>query len=168
MAAGNIFWEIEDKLWDLLEAKTAFTTEVLAGNRIKFTGAKRAPRKEVVSSADFPQVMVWCAGIVGRDRRASNATNIKVQWEVLVHSGEQPFDPFFDVQWAVFVALINWDATMTAITWSTENPVKNCDIMTAKDSLRDDSKQQNMRGWRSVWVGRTDCWFNHANLQAVS
>jgi len=168
MAAGNIFWEVHDKLWDLLEAKTAFTTEVKSANRIKFTGSLRAPQREVASYADTPQVLVWNAGITAQDRRASNATYLEVQWEVLVTSGEQPFDPFFDVQEAIFAALMNWDATMTAITWGAENPVKNCDILKAEDSLLDKKADLNMRGWKSAWVGRTDCWFNHTNLQAVS
>lgn len=168
MATGNIFWDIQNELWTLLEAKAAFTDEVKEPNRIKFTGDKRAPRKAVWSHADTPEVMVWQAGILARDRRASNSTSMMVQWEVLVHSGQQTFDPFFDVQWSVFVALLDWDTTMKAITWSSENPVKNCDTLSAKDSLLDDSKQRNMRGWRSAWVGKTDCWFNHTNLQAVS
>jgi len=165
---GNIFFEIHDKLWDLLEAKTAFTTAVKAANRIKFTGAIAGPRTELVSSSSFPQVMVWNAGITAQDRRASNATYMEVQWEVLVKTGDQPFDPFFAVQEAVFAALMNWDTIMKAILWVAEYPVKNCDILKASDSLLDSKDDQNIRGWKSAWVGRTDCWFNHANLQAVS
>lgn len=167
MAAGNVLWEIHDKLWDLLEAKTVFTDLIPSPNRIKFTGAKRMPQKEMASIADMPEVMVWNAGLLTQDRRASNATFFQVQWEVLVHSGEQPFDPFFDVQWAVWVALLNWDATMKAIKIGDEYPVKNCDTLTAKDSLRDDARNHNLRGWGSVWVGKTDCWFSHATLQAI-
>lgn len=167
MAAGNIFWEIHDKIWDLLEAKQAFTDVVPAGNRIKFTGNVRQPQKEMASAADFPEVMVRPTGTQTQDRRASNGTYLKVQWEVLVHSGQQPFDPFFDVQWAVWVALLNWDATMRAIEWNGEHPVSNCDILTTADSLWDDQRNHNIRGWGSVWVGKTDCWFGHVDLQAV-
>lgn len=167
MAAGNIFWEVHDKLWDLLEAKTTFTDLVPVGNRIKFTGSKRMPEKEMASIADTPEVKVWCAGVTSIDRRASNSTTMQIQWEVLVHSGQQSFEQFFNVQWAVWAALMNWDVTMRAILIGTENPVKNCDILSSKDSLRDDSKNHNLRGWGSVWVGRTDCWFNHALLQTV-
>jgi len=174
MAAGNIFWDIHNAIWDLLEAKAAFTDQIKAGNRIKFTGADREPPKQFASNADFPQVMVWNAGITAIDRAASNATTITVQWEVLVHSGEQPCDPFFDVQWAVFVALINWDDTMTAIEWDGGNPVRNCDILKARDTLLGSRHatqgppfHQNIRGWGSVWVGKSDCWFSHSALQVV-
>ena len=167
----NIFNEIHLKLWDLLEAKTAFTDPVKEANRIKFTSTLRAPRRETAGMSTMPEVMIWNAGSPDiQDRRTANATYMEVRWEVLVTSGKQSFAPFFAVQEALVAALMNWDDTMYAIEWGDEPeyPVKNCDILLAKDSLLDKEEDRNIRGWKSAWVGRTDCWFSHANLQAVS
>ena len=174
MATGNPFWDVHDVLWDLLEAKTTFTSKV--GKKLNFTESFRTPLPDVASASDFPMVMVWPAGFVAQDRDSSNCTRITLQWEVLVHSGEMPLDPIFDIQWGIFAALIDWDTDMYAITWGSENPVKNCDIMSVRESLYDDATgpgarglpDYNIRGWRSVWVGRTDLWFNHTNLQAIA
>lgn len=161
MATGNPLWDVHNAIWTLLEAKSYFTDEVLATNRIKFTGSKRQPEKEMTSIADRPEVMVWHARVLPKDRTASNATKVGFQWEVLVRSGEQPFDPFFDVEWAILRALMDWDDTMHALRWEGEQFVFDCELLGADASLADDD---NLRGWTSTWVGTTDCWFNHATL----
>jgi len=176
MAAGNPFWDLHDGIWDLLEDTSTATDLLAAGkhftnliesrNRIKFTGDSREPIRQVTSTADRPEAMVWATQTRVRDRRASNADSIALQWEVIVRTKHQSFGILFDLQWAVIRQLVNWDSLKTTVKWGSEYPVKIFDILTSEDSLINRGLNQNLKGWTSVWQGYTELWFSHANLIA--
>lgn len=173
MASGNPIWDVYNGLWGLLEDVTNVSSLVTAGKhftdlvpsaqRIKFTSSTdRNPFTGVESSNDMPEVAIFHARGKPRDRRASNSTSFLVQWEVLIRSGDQRFDSIMDVEWAVFRQLANWDSLKTSITWNTTvYPVKLCDLRSTEDSMFDERTNQQLRGWRAIWVGETDLWFPH-------
>lgn len=179
MATGNPIWDLHNGLWGLLEDATNVATLKTAGKhftdlvqnsvrcRIKLTSAtERNPMDEVESTDDFPKVAILHAKTKPRDRTASNATKLGVQWEVLIRTGDQRFDSIFDVEWAIFRQLVNWDTLKTTVTWGDTTPVKLCDMLSSEESLFDQRQNKLMRGWSAVWIGHTDLWFPHDTLIA--
>lgn len=179
MASGNPFWDVHNKLWGLLEDENTATDLIAARKhftdlvkdsprtRIKLTDVTRSDvLPEVSSFADTPAVMIWHARVIPKDRPASNANMIVLQWEVLVRTAEQSFDMLFDLEWAIVRLLANWDSLKTSVTWNGAYPVKKMEVLGVDASVVDDSKNKNLRGWTSTWVGRTHLWFSHAALIA--
>lgn len=150
---------------DLVAAGKHFTDLVLSGNRIKYTASAFDIWKVAVQEADFPEVAVVQAGMGLHDRIDCTDTMVAVKYEVWVTTGEQPLDRLFDVQWAVFRCLLNWDATLKdALTWQSEKYVRNCELLTTEDSLLNKRLNRAIKGWSSVWAGEVWCHFNHDNL----
>jgi hypothetical protein len=87
-----------------------------------------------------------------------------------VRTGDQRFDDLFDLEWAIYRQLLDWDTgtnnLKTSVTWSGTNPVKCCDLLKATDSIFDERTNKNLKGWRAVWVGQTDLWFPHDTVIA--
>lgn len=178
MATGNPIWDVHDGLWDLLE-DTGNASHLIAGSkhftnlvsdnhwqRIKFTSpTHRNPLTEVESSTDLPKVAIFHARGRPKDRPASNASRLIIQWEILVRTGDQRFDDLMDIEWAVFCQLMNWDSLKTSVVWnSTVYPVKDCNLLSCEESMFDERQNMQLRGWRAVWVGETDMWFPHATI----
>ena len=178
MSAGNPFWDLHSCLWALLEDEAVATDLIASGlhftdlvpdrtrNRIKFTRSDKNPIKELSSRADTPAVTVWGLRIKAQGRPASNSDFMQLQWEILVRTAEQPFGVFYDLQWAIIRQLLAWDARVKAITWGSENPFKIMKTLGCEDSLLDERRNKNLRGWTAAWVGTTDCWLSHVNLIA--
>ena len=171
MAAGNPIWEQFNALWTLLEAENTFASAVVSGNRIKFTSSALEILKRRVQAGDLPECAVVHVGLGPKDRIASNDTALVCRWEVWITTGEQPIDAFFDLQWAIFLGLIDWDTTMRALTWESENYVKNCELLDTEDSLLNRAEvlgylNRTKLGWTSMWRGQTWCEFSHSKLIA--
>jgi hypothetical protein len=53
------YTQVLNRLWDILEAQSAFTSIVKAGNRIKFTSQDGLnPIKETIAAGDVPEVVI--------------------------------------------------------------------------------------------------------------
>jgi len=155
-------------IWTMLEARAEFTTAVLAGNRIKYTGTDRAPKSDMdggLQPADFPKVRVVMKKLITHLHRTSNGSNLTVLWGIEVNSGNQQFADLLDVDWAIYRAMEPWTTYMQAnITWKSENFVRRCRPREVDVTMTDAQKN---KGWRDAWLGETDLWFATLDVTAV-
>ncbi len=167
MSLGTFLQDVHTGLWTLLEGKTSFTSAVTSGNRIKFTSNPYDVWRKEVAESQLPEVAVVQAELRPSDRAESNCTGVEIIWEVWVAMGSQKFTEFLPIQGSILAALLNWDATMKAITWRSENPVKDCNLLSSKDSLAHELAMvsRERMHWCSVWRGSTDCWFSHSKIK---
>ncbi len=168
MAEGNPLYDIHAAFWTLLESKTYFTDDVPKGCRRKMTKTSRDFFREHAQAGDYPEVTIVQTGIEGGDRALGcNGTSLRLLWEVWVATGQQPGDRLWDVQWAVFRALMDWDDSIGALTWDNpEGKVWNCDLLNSEDTLLNKQLNREIKGWSSVWRGATDCVFTHSTLNS--
>jgi hypothetical protein len=109
------------------------------------------------------------ASSVVRDRCASNATHTSRQWEIWLRGCDKDVDKYFTIQFAVFIAMLDWDNATTglkSLTWDGYGgSVRNCDLLKSEESiLRNPAFAPQNPGWNAQWIGRTDLWFAHATL----
>ena len=168
MAAGNPLYDIHNAFWDMLEDKSYFTDLVKAGNRRKLTTAKWDFFQEHAQPADYPEVTIVQTGVEAGDRALGcNGTALRLIYEVWIATGEQPADSFWDVQWAVFRAFMDWEDHVGALTWDDpEGKVWNCDLLNSEDSLLNKRLNREVKGWSCAWRGAVDCDFTHSTLNS--
>jgi len=171
----NPLWQVYNALWTLLEADAAFCLAVPAMNRIKYTDTTdRHPDKDNALDADFPMVRIRCLGGRPRAHRTSNSSMIELRWTIEIYTGDQRLathdkTKVFDVSWAIWKALINWQTYLYDFTWNGNTfIVRYCRAAEITDELSHEDIQRKQLGWRSVWTGDTDVWFTTTDLTLAS
>jgi len=170
MSIQNPLWQVHNALWSLLESDSEFTTAVPSMNRIKYTSTTdRYPDKDNTLDADFPCVRIRCIGGVPRPHRTSNSSMIELKWSIEVFSGDRRFSDdaqrFMDVWWAIYKALVNWQAYLYNFTWDGNAfKVRYCRASEVEDRLTKQELHYRQNGWQSVWIGDTDIWFTTTDL----
>lgn len=165
MGAGNPLYDVHAGIWTMLEARSDFCALVRVPNRIKFTADPREVLKRQVKPGDLPEVAVVQTGLGPWEGVASDDDLLQIVWEVWVTSGEEPFGSFFDVQFAIFRALVSWrELLRSTLTWSGSLYVVDCHLGNTEDSLLNKDLNRGNFGWSSVWRGHTDCEFSHTTL----
>jgi len=150
-------FQIFQGIWDCLEASTAFTDLVLAGNRIDYTSDKRTADKPGLTTADTPQVRVVQLSLRGNIPRTSNSCSLEVFWGIEVKVGDKRLEMLTELQWAIYAAMSNWFTYLRdAVTWLGENVVTRCLPMQADTDYAVKSGDQAPAGWVSVWRGSTE------------
>jgi hypothetical protein len=152
-------------IWTTLELSSDFTTAVPAGNRIKVVGGNLSPDKPALTPADAPQVAVLPLGGELHPRNSSNSSRYTSYWSVEMISGSMKFETVADLEWYVYVALLD-DSTIKALTWLTETYVKHFRATKTDHDVVDRRSLHAPKGWRSLWVGRCDMWFGTSTLLA--
>lgn len=171
MSITNPIWQVHNALWTLLEADAAFTAAVPSMNRIKYTSSTvRHPDQDNALHSDYPMVRIRCVGGRPRAHRTSNGSMIELKWSIEVFTGDQRFatedkDRLFDVCWGIWKALINWQTYLYDFTWNGSTfRVRYCRASEIQDSLTNDETHRRQLGWKSVWMGDTDVWFDTSTL----
>lgn len=171
MSIQNPLWQVHNALWTLLESDSDFTTAVKSMNRIKYNSTTdREPDKKSASSDDFPMVRIRCIGGTPRAHRTSNSSTLSLHWAIEILSGDQrlatqAYNKSFDVQWAVYKALVNWKSYLYDFTWdSNDFKVRYCRAHKSEDTLTNEDLQRNQRGWQSIWTGETEIWFTTTDM----
>lgn len=172
MAAGNPFYDVHAAIWTRLEAIEAFTNNVHADNRIKYTADPETilnARTEAVQGV--PEVVVVDAGSKVLDRRASNMDQSIRQWEIWLRGCPTDVDKYFDLCFAIYRAMLDWDNETTGLktlTWATSGgSVPDCDLRSSDESVLNSSIARNNKGWSAKWVGITKLCFAHDKLVAI-
>jgi len=165
MSDTNPLRQVYDTLWDTLEANSEFAALVLVGNRIKHQGKLRDPEKQDVSGRDLPEVRIIPSQFQPHLFRTSNGASLLVRYEIQVASGSRLTETVFDVGWAVFRALSNWSALLTALTWQGASFVKKCRPIAAETTLGSGAMNRGIVGWATVWTGEVEMWFDTDDLQ---
>lgn len=170
MSLQNPFHQVHDALWNLLESNSDFTAAVPSMNRIKYTGTlDPRPDKDNAEYADYPMVRIRSLGFDVKAFDTSNSSRALAYWSIDVYSGDQRFampdkKKFFDVQWGIYQALLDWKNYIYDFTWDgTAFKVRTCRALKAEDQFQHDP--YSTLGWTSVWRGVTDIWFTTDTLQ---
>lgn len=154
------YTQVYDAIWDTLESSVDFTNLVRVGNRIKFAGDSRAPDKEHVMDADFPEVRVVTSGDVPHPLRTSSHSSVQKTFAIQIVTGDRLLDArIFPVQWAVHRALTNWPNTLGALTWNGEKYVTSFQFTEGVSNVDDDELNRGIAGWSTIWQCTVEMWF---------
>ena len=164
------FTIVHDGIWDLLEAKTTFTSLVDENNRIKYTttssGKKlRRPDKDSLTELDVPEVMVYPGPTRFWERRACSGATINKVYSILVTSGDRILDQgkLFPVQWAITRALWTFDSLLS-LTYSGETFVQKLEVLPTVEGLDNSELNRTLKGWSAVWQADVQMWFTNTVL----
>ena len=165
MAETNPINQVFLALWDLLESSTEFAALVPEMNRIKYIGGSRDPLKHRASPADFPMVCIKPTGGIGQSHDTNTHGTLAKTFTIKCCTGDKRTDKYlFDLEWAVFRALHDWNATMEALTWDDEQFVKACEIMQHEDTLKEKELSRDETGWATIWQGQVLMAFDQSKL----
>lgn len=151
-------------LWNILQNQAEFAAAVPVGNRINYTGTARAPDKDTLSSADYPQVRILARGLRPHLHRTSSGSSLTILWVIEISSGDQRFRTLFDVEWYIYRAMVDWEAHVTAVVWNGKELVKTCRPVAVKTALGDPQVDKGNVGWSAVWAGETELWITTGDL----
>lgn len=151
-------------LWKILEGQPDFAAAVPECNRIKYTGDARAPEKDTLSSADYPQVRIVAKGLRPHLHRTSSGSSLAILWVIEVSSGDQRFRSLFDVEWTIYRAMEDWETHVKAVLWNGLELVKSCRPVAVKTELGDPKVDRGNRGWSALWAGETELWVTTGDL----
>ena len=151
-------------LWNILQNQADFVAAVPAGNRIKYTGTARAPEKDTLSSADYPQVRIVARGVRPHLHQTSSGSSLTILWAIEISSGDQRSRTLFDVEWSIYRAMVDWETHVTAVIWNGIELVKSCRLVAVKTDLGDPQVDRGNRGWSAVWAGETELWITTGDL----
>jgi hypothetical protein len=152
-------------LWDVLESSADFCRLVQPGNRIKFLGTSRDPWKDMLSTADLPEVRIVPAGGAANLHLASNTDRLVQRLRVQVSSGDRRVDAaFFPVVWEIYRALVNWPSVIAGLAWNghVQGDGWGVDLVeiTGHDDTADNPRaDRGIQGWSTVWTCETRFWF---------
>lgn len=169
MADKDPFTQVHDAIWDILEANSAFTSLVSAGNRIKFsdTSNVKDPIKDSVLAADLPEVRVICEAIRHHLQATSSTTFAVAVWSIQVSSGDLRFQAaLFPVMWQIYRAMSTWKDTFDTLTLNARAftlPLKPQD---ARIGVNETELLRGVRGWASVWTSEVEMFFRTIDMQA--
>ena len=161
-------------LWDVLESSGDFCRLVQPGNRIKFFGGSRDPRKDTLSTADLPEVRIVPAGGSANLHLASNTDRLVERLRIQVSSGDQRVDAaFFPVVWEIYRALVNWPSVIAGLTWSGQAQgdgwgVDLVEITDHDDTADTPRTSRGIEGWSTVWACQARFWFADALIKPAS
>lgn len=170
---ANFLSTLHASLWTGLEAWTPFTNVVPAGNRVKFY-ATDPTTEETDTTADPFKSEVRIAQTAAPFRVAdSNGYFLDVQVAIQcsagkatknIAGGELQLSNLLEVQWAVMAAMVNYEATIKALTWNGYTPCLSVDPMQSKDAFDDEKLGRGMKAWRTVWACQIRCYFTKADI----
>lgn len=172
MAAGIPFWDIHNGIWTMLEAWAPWEALVKERNRLKHieTAKDAIKYRETVTPDTVPEVAVIQGTMLYGDRIASNDSAAVLIWHILVTTGDERFDSFFDIQWHTFRACLRWDTYLhDALTWNGSTYVTNCELEKSDVALQDlrlagYDLHRDKPGWAAIWTCQTECEFKHSAL----
>ena len=151
-------------LWTMLEAHAPLTALVKYRNRIKYTGTALAPEKDTLSNADTPELVVVAAGFRPHLQQTSSSSSITIRWEIHVTSGDQRFETLLNVEWEVYRAMRDWEATLSTLTFAGKRFVTLSRPLTARTRLDDRKLNRGIKGWTTVWACETRLDFTTSDL----
>lgn len=163
--ATDPFTLVFDSLWSLLENWTPFTNLVPVGNRIKYTSGTRDPEKELMSTADTPEVRIIPTSSLTHLHRTTNSTSVLQRLEIQTSSGDQRLEEkHFPVKWEVIRALTNWRSEVEALVWNSKKFVKNVKGHEALEGVSEFDINRGIKGWSAIWSCEIEMFFTTADM----
>ncbi len=165
--ATDPFTLVYEALRDLLLANADFAREVKQGNRMFYVGAARRPDKETVQDSDRPEVRLAPAGGEAHLMATSSSSKIVKRLRIEVTTGDMRVDErLFPVQWAVYRAMVGWQAALAALRWGTMDKsfVVVAKLNAVTEGLSESDLNRGIRGWAAVWECEIEMWFPTTEL----
>ena len=167
MSATSPFSLVFDSLWELMDNSPLITALVKEGNKIKFNKDNiRNPLKDAILSNDVPELILVCEGSSLINPHATSCTSqINRRYSWLLSTGDmRVHEHFFDIEWAVFVSMLNWKNTVSPLTYLDSTFAKRCDMLDATNGLSDPERNRGIKGWSAVWRCEIEMHFNTKQL----
>ena len=173
--ADNPLRQVYAALWTMLEASSAFTSYVKAGNRIKFTGTSFVHDKDTVSGGDLPEVRIGLIGHKPHLQNTSSSSQIVTTWEIRVSTGDTRLAPVLDMAWIIYCAMLGWETHLKdALLWENSGPlgdgkfVTTCRPLKIEEDLDVKELNRGNRGWAAVWRGEVEMHFRTTDVSTAA
>lgn len=141
---------------------------LLPGNKIKFgLPEDRDPVKNNAQDADFPELILSTNGVAEANLNASSCgASIRRQYSWMITTGDFRTNyRLFPVQWAVFCAMGDYEASLAPLTYAGERFVKIMRVGGSVEGITEMKLNRNIRGWASVWSCTVDYMFSREMLR---
>jgi len=166
MAEDNPIIKVYDALWTLIENNAELATLVSAGNRIKHNSdGCRNPEKDTLSTCDFPEIRIVTTGTAAHLQNTSSSSNINKRFRVEVSTGERSLEEIFELEWNVYIALLDWQTILTDLTWNSKKFVKLARPLTVSNTLTASGSSRGIVGWMGVFEVEVDMWFTTLDMK---
>jgi hypothetical protein len=151
----------------MLAASNDFDVLVKEGNRIVYCGSRR-PEKSNVQDSDFSEVRVSPMGGEPGPTRDTNGRTWVERYQVTVCTGDSRVDVrLYPVRWAIFRAVSNYVATLTALTWLEERFILKAELTAGTVGTSEIDLKRGIDGWAAVLTLEVLMWFSHDNLKGT-
>lgn len=163
---NNPFTMVYDALWTMLEAHPQFEQDVKPGNRIKYNSDKdRDPLKQAVAAGDLPEVVLIGTTVAANLMSSSSGSSCTRQYTWLVSTGDFRYNKYLaQVEWEIFVAMLNWRTVLTALKYADKNFVKQANIVSATMGASDRERNRGIIGWSAAWTVEVQMMFTTSDL----
>lgn len=167
----NPFQKIHDALWDLLESSPTFCKLIPVGNRIKLVGENNNPDKEEISNADTPEIRIVSTAMIPTIALTSTSCSCRRRFELQIGSGERTFSKLFELEWAIYVAMMGWSQVFqeieingTPIQWKVHPPAN----MTVNEGIAERDINRGITQWTALWVLEIELIFDRKQLTTIN
>ncbi len=160
-------------LWDALENAQGVVGFVAPGNRIKWLGFTKEPRKdEHATQSDKPELRIDPGEPFAEPELTTGTNILRVKWRVLIATDAQQLDrlgnnmqgaSILAVQWEIFRALIGWQQPIKALTWQGSPFVHKVKMGVPFLALENKELNRGTVGWSAGWNYET--WLNFNVIQ---
>ncbi len=160
-------------LWDALENAQGVVNFVAPGNRIKWLGFTKEPRKdEHATQSDKPELRIDPGEPFAEPELTTGTNILRVKWRVLIATDAQQLDrlgnnmqgaSILAVQWEIFRALIGWQQPIKALTWQGAPFVHKVKMGVPFLTLENKELNRGTVGWSAGWNYET--WLNFNVIQ---
>lgn len=154
-------------LWDLAASQESFTSLVSLRSRISFgDNENHTPLKNVIASADLPEVILAPTGGICNLHSTTSSSMITKRFMWLISTGDYRIDAgcLFPVEFALIRAMCNWKSALTSLTWAGARFVKRCDMLEVSEGDSDPERNRGLKGWSAMWACEVEMHFSTALL----
>lgn len=171
------FTQVYHALWRMLEAHKGFTGLVRIGNRIKLSGSRPDPTKQLPAAADLPEVRVIPAGGAPHIQRTSDSGSVVKRFEIQLNTGQVRVDQegtdslgaaIFPIEWELLRAMHGWQRVLGVLTWNGKTFVKLMRPGKIEERLHESGDKHGLRGWSAIWACDVEMWFTTVDLAPVT
>lgn len=166
------FSDVQNAIWTVLNASTAFTTLVPSTMQwdLDGEGQKMGTMAGVPKHIRSATVRVSPVGGEHDPQIDSHNTVVRQSWEIqILHKDERTTQELLPVKWAILRALSGQclgGSTMRSLTWNSKTYVMDCRLREHKDQYMTQDKTPGT--WRTLWRFEVDMRFSSADLPPSS
>lgn len=163
MTSPNPLDDVYDTLVQSLYKVPGLRTLVKEKNRIGYNQAANQ-EKLSVTSADLPELLVYCNGFSGTLHNDSDACRFTFQYSLQFSTGSFDSRIINQLLFLSLAGLLNWKSTVFALKFKDKPYVLDVRIQPSLIGASDEQANRQIRGWASVLTVELDLYFNTAEV----